>query len=194
MSDITYNLEKGADAVNISENYPSIAEQVVVGLGWDQADGGPSIDLDSAVALYDESKKHLGTVFFGNLQFKDGGNVVIQHNGDDLTGGNSDTGPDETINVKLNKLPTNVKHVVAFVNDFKGGKFGRVKNAFAALYDKDDKEIIRHNLAKEFDDFTGVVVADIFRGMSGEWKIKAISKGVNGNINQIADIIPGILG
>lgn len=189
----TYNLEKGASAVNIDEQFPSLAEQAVVGLGWDPADGGPAIDLDSAVALYDENKKHLETVFFNNLEYKVGSDVVIKHNGDDLTGGNSDTGPDETINIRLNKLPPEVKHVVPFINDFKGGKFGRVKNSFMALYDKDDKEIIRHNLAKEFDDFQGVVMADIYRGVSGEWKVKAISQGVNGDINAIAQAIPSLL-
>lgn len=188
-----YNLEKGASAVNIDEQFPSLADQAVVGLGWDPADGGPAIDLDSAVALYDENKKHLATVFFNNLEYKVGSDVVIKHNGDDLTGGNSDTGPDETINIRLNKLPAEVKHVVPFINDFKGGKFGRVKNSFMALYDKDDKEIIRHNLAKEFDDFQGVVMADIYRGVSGEWKLKAISKGVNGDINAIATEIPNLL-
>src|SRR5438477_2546289 len=123
MSD-TYNLEKGAAPVNVSDQFPSLAEQAVVGLGWDPADGGPSIDLDSAVALYDEAKKLVEVVFFNHLEFKVDGNVVIKHNGDDLTGGNSDTGPDETINIKLNKLPANVKYVVPFINDYKGGKFG----------------------------------------------------------------------
>lgn len=190
-----YNLEKGGEAANISDQFPSLAEQAVVGLGWDPAEGGAeSIDLDSAVALYDENKQLIDVVFFNHLEFKDSsGQVVIKHNGDDLTGGNSDTGPDETINIRLNKLPDNVKHVVPFINDYKGGKFGRVKNAFMALYDKDDKEIIRHSLAKEFDNFQGVVMADIFRGVSGDWKVKAISKGMDGDINVIAKEIPSVL-
>jgi tellurium resistance protein TerZ len=189
----TYILEKNAAPANLDEQFPSLAEQAVVGLGWDPADGGASIDLDSAVALYDEGKKHLATVFFDNLEYKVGSEVVIKHNGDDTTGGKSDTGPDETINIKLNKLPDNVKHVVIIINDFKGGKFGRVKNSFGALYDKDEKELVRHNLAKEFDNFNGVVVADIFRGMSGEWKIKAISAGINGNLNEIAAKVPELI-
>ncbi len=192
MSEI-YNLEKGAAPVNVADQFPSIAEQAVVGLGWDPAEAGASIDLDSAVALYDEEKKHVATVFFQNLQYKVGNDVVIQHNGDDLTGGKSATGPDETINIKLNKLPANVKHVVPFINDFKGGKLGRVKNSFCAMYDKDEKEVLRHNLAKEYDEFQGVVMVDIFRSLSGEWKIKPISKGVNGDINQIAAAIPAML-
>jgi tellurium resistance protein TerD len=193
------NLEKGAAPTNLSEQFPNLTSSMLIGLGWDPADTGADFDLDSCVVLLDANKKIIpdGIVFFNHLEFKNGGEVAIKHNGDDLTGGNSDTGPDETINVYLKKLPAEVAHVVPFMNIFKASernqKFGQVNNSFMVLIDgSSEKEVIRHSLKKEYAENTGVVMADIYR-FGEEWKVKALGVGVDGDIQTISDKIPSLL-
>lgn len=198
MSEIV-NLEKGAGAVNLSEDFPSLTKSLLIGLGWKPADTGSDFDLDSTVLLLDTNKKPYtngvpeGLIYFNHLKF---GDNVIVHSADDLTGGSSEEGDDETITIRLDKLPQEVVHVVAFMNiydaDTRGQKFGQVNDSYMRLVDADEKEVIRHSLKKEYADFTGVVLADIYR-FGAEWKVKAIAQGVNGDIKTIAAKVPELL-
>lgn len=198
MTDVV-NLEKGGHAVNLSEDFPSLTKSMLIGLGWKPAETGADFDLDSTVLLLDQNKKPYtqgvpnGLIYFNHLKF---GDNVIVHSADDLTGGSSDEGDDETITVRLDKLPEEVAHVVAFINiydaDNRGQKFGQVNDSYMRLVDADENEVIRHSLKKEYADFTGVVLADIYR-FGSEWKVKAIAQGVNGDINTIAAKVPELV-
>jgi tellurium resistance protein TerD len=199
MSDVV-SLEKGGAPVNISDQFPSLTEGMVVGLGWKPADTGKDFDLDSVAVLLDENKKVVegGINFFNALEYKVNGEAVVIHSKDDLTGGSSEEGDDETITVKLKKLPESIKHVVVFVNIYqateRGQKFGQVNDSYMRLLDAaTEKEVVRNSLKKEFAENTGVVLADIYR-FGSEWKVKAISQGVNGDINEIVSKIPSLLG
>lgn len=194
MADIV-NLDKGAPAVNLSEQFPTLTKSLLIGLGWKPADTGKDFDLDSTVMLLDKNKKQVqnGLIYFNHLKYM---NDVVVHSADDLTGGSSEEGDDETITVRLDKLPEEVAHVVAFMNiydaDSRGQKFGQVNDSYMRLVDADENEVIRHSLKKEYADNTGVVLADIYR-FGSEWKVKAIAQGVNGDINTIAAKVPDLI-
>lgn len=86
---------------------------VGVGLGWDPNEGtGYDFDLDASAFMLGESGR-IPTdeyfVFYNNPKSPDGS---VESTGDDLTGGNSDGGDDETINVDLSKVDPKIQEIV----------------------------------------------------------------------------------
>ena len=91
------NLEKG-HRINLDKGL----SQVGVGLGWDPNTGtGYDFDLDASAFMLGSNGKIPAEeylVFYNNQKSPDGS---VESTGDDLTGGNSDEGDDETLNVDL---------------------------------------------------------------------------------------------
>lgn len=166
--------------------------KVRMGLGWDPVKkggflggllgGNDSIDLDASCILFDSNKKPLDTVWFRQLQSRDGS---IRHSGDNLTG--EGDGDDEIIYVDLQKLPASVQSLVFTVNSFRGQTFNEVENAFCRLVDDtNQKELAKFNLAEK-GRHTGVVMAVVARE-GGGWSMKAIGRPSEGRT--AADIAP----
>ncbi|NUG10895.1 TerD family protein [Acinetobacter seifertii] len=186
------NLEKG-QKINLQKADGSSLQQVFLGVGWDVVkskgffgfgDGG-NIDLDASVILFDENKKMLDVVYFGQLQSKDGS---IRHSGDNLTGAGS--GDDEVIRVNLNQIPAQVKSLVFTVNSFRGQTFEKVENAFCRLVDQSNNhEIASYKLSSQ-GAHTGLIIAKIYRH-NDAWKMHAIGENVHGRTFQ--DIVPYVL-
>ena len=186
------NLEKG-QKINLQKADGSILQQVFLGVGWDVVKskgflgfgGGGNIDLDASVILFDENKKMLDVVYFGQLQSKDGS---IRHSGDNLTGAGS--GDDEVIRVNLNPIPAQVKSLVFTVNSFRGQTFEKVENAFCRLVDQSNNhEIASYKLSSQ-GAHTGLIIAKIYRH-NDAWKMHAIGENVHGRTFQ--DIVPYVL-
>ncbi|MEQ1134426.1 TerD family protein [Acinetobacter seifertii] len=186
------NLEKG-QKINLQKADGSSLQQVFLGVGWDVVKskgffgfgGGGNIDLDASVILFDENKKMLDVVYFGQLQSKDGS---IRHSGDNLTGAGS--GDDEVIRVNLNQIPTQVKSLVFTVNSFRGQTFEKVENAFCRLVDQSNNhEIASYKLSSQ-GAHTGLIIAKIYRH-NDAWKMHAIGENVHGRTFQ--DIVPYVL-
>lgn len=166
--------------------------KVRMGLGWDPVKkggflggllgGNDSIDLDASCILFDSNKKPLDTVWFRQLQSRDGS---IRHSGDNLTG--EGDGDDEVIYVDLQKLPSSVQSLVFTVNSFRGQTFNEVENAFCRLVDDtSQKELAKFNLAEK-GRHTGVVMAVVSREGSG-WSMKAVGRPSDGRT--VTDIAP----
>lgn len=186
------NLEKG-QKINLQKADGSNLQQVFLGVGWDVVKskgffgfgGGGNIDLDASVILFDENKKMLDVVYFGQLQSRDGS---IRHSGDNLTGAGS--GDDEVIRVNLNQIPTQVKSLVFTVNSFRGQTFEKVENAFCRLVDQSNNhEIASYKLSSQ-GAHTGLIIAKIYRH-NDAWKMHAIGENVHGRTFQ--DIVPYVL-
>lgn len=186
------NLEKG-QKINLQKADGSSLQQVFLGVGWDVVKskgffgfgGGGNIDLDASVILFDENKKMLDVVYFGQLQSKDGS---IRHSGDNLTGAGS--GDDEVIRVNLNQIPVQVKSLVFTVNSFRGQTFEKVENAFCRLVDQsNNQEIASYKLSSQ-GAHTGLIIAKIYRH-NDAWKMHAIGENVHGRTFQ--DIVPYVL-
>ncbi len=186
------NLEKG-QKINLQKADGSSLQQVFLGVGWDVVKSkgffgfgsSGNIDLDASVILFDENKKMLDVVYFGQLQSKDGS---IRHSGDNLTGEGS--GDDEIIRVNLNQIPAQVKSLVFTVNSFRGQSFEKVENAFCRLVDQStNQEIASYKLSSQ-GAHTGLIIAKIYRH-NDVWKMHAIGENVHGRTFQ--DIVPNVL-
>ena len=91
------NLEKG-QRISMDKGLTLVG----VGLGWDPNKGtGYDFDLDASAFMLGSDGQVPAQeyfVFYGNQKSPDGS---VESSGDDLTGGNSDGGDDETLNLSL---------------------------------------------------------------------------------------------
>lgn len=168
--------------------------KIMVGLGWDEvtqkstglkglfAPKAADIDCDASVILLNESgklenKKDL--IYFGNLKSED---RSIVHQGDNLTGAGD--GDDEMIHVELDKVPGRIKKMMFVVNIYDCAKrrqdFGMIQNAFIRIVDLGtSKEMLKFNLTEDYAGKTSLLVGEIYRDSSNEWKFGAIGQGTN---------------
>lgn len=167
-------LSKGG-SLSLKKSDGSSLTQVRLGLGWDAAKGGRSVDLDASALLLDSSGKPVSVVSFMRLKSKDGS---VRHSGDNLTGRGD--GDDEQISVDLTKVSANVEHIVFVITSFSGQKFSAVENVYARVVDTTDgeNEVVRYNLAESREN-TANVIAKISRDGAG-WSFTAIGEFTNG--------------
>jgi tellurium resistance protein TerZ len=169
--------------------------KVAMGLGWDVAKpkgmmgffsgGSQEIDLDATCVLFDAAKNLVDTVYFGQLQSKDGS---IKHSGDNRTGAGD--GDDETIIVDLSRVPANVTGLVFTINSFTGQTFDQIENAFCRLVNlSNNQEIAKYTLSGG-GKVTAQIMAKIYRH-NNEWKMAAIGEPAHGRTFQ--EILPNIV-
>lgn len=182
-------LTKG-QGVNLKKDAPNL-KRVLIGLGWDPVKGffgSSNMDIDASVICIDENGKRESVVYYGALKHHSG---AIKHYGDNLTGDGD--GDDEQIEIKLDEVPANISRLAVIINIYSAYSrrqhFGKVKNCFVHASDLDSgKELVRYDVDGNFDDKTGIFVADIYR-YNGEWKFKAIGEGVKvADINEMVAI------
>jgi tellurium resistance protein TerD len=135
---MTLNLNKG-DSLDFSKAAPSLAT-VAIGAGWDPKEGGPTMDADLAAVLLNADGKMRGDgdlVFFNQLTAPG-----VTHTGDNLTG--EGDGDDETINVSLADIPTDVVKIVFAVNIYnaksKGQSLADIDNAHVRAVNTETNE------------------------------------------------------
>ena len=195
------SLQKG-QKISLSKEAGGTLTQVKLGLGWDVAQapqekkggilgklfgggsGGDSIDLDASCIMFDSNKQPIDTVWFSQLQSKDGS---ILHTGDNRTGAGD--GDDEVINVDLSKVPANVTSLVFTVNSFTGQSFEKVANAFCRIVNaNNNSEVARYNLSSQ-GPHTAMIMAKVYRH-NDEWKMHAIGETASGRT--LHDLMPAI--
>jgi tellurium resistance protein TerZ len=180
--------------ISLEKESGGALSQIVMGLGWDSATagkkgffgfgGGQQIDLDASCILFDEAGNVFDTVWFRQLQSKDGS---ITHTGDNLTG--EGEGDDEQIIVDLTRVPGNIKNLVFVVNSFTGQNFSQVQNAFCRLVNRNNgTEIARYDLSCQ-GDHSAQIMAKIYRH-NNEWKMHAIGENASGRT--FNDLLPAI--
>ncbi|WP_344552965.1 TerD family protein [Kitasatospora saccharophila] len=167
------NLVKGG-SVSLEKGGKPFLSSVRMGLGWEPAGHGRSIDLDASVIAFDAQREKIDTAWFMKLSIFNG---AIAHSGDNLTGKGG--GDDEAITVHLAGLPPEVCGLVFVVNSFSGQKFTDIKNAYCRLVDTaTDQELVRFDLAQS-EPHTGVAMCKLVRQFSGEWVMTALGEYVN---------------
>lgn len=174
------NLDKGRvslqknQTVSLVKGGRPVLSSVRMGLGWEPAFQGRSIDLDASVIAYGPDRKKVDNCFFGKLMILGG---AIQHSGDNLTG--EGAGDDEAITVHLGGLPPEVTGLVFVVNSFSGQKFSDVAKAYCRLLDaQSGEELVRFDLTHA-EPRTGVMMAKLIRQFSGEWEMTALGEFVD---------------
>ncbi len=188
---MSISLVKG-QKIDLTKGASGLTE-IMVGLGWDPAEkksggllgslfGKQEIDCDASVFMLNANNKietKGDLVYYGQLRAKD--NSVI-HQGDNITGDGE--GDDEKILVHLNKVPDRIKKLVFVVNIYDCAKrkqdFGMIKNAFIRVVDANqDKELLKYNLSENYAGKTSIVVGEIYKDSSNEWKFGAVGTGTN---------------
>lgn len=174
------NLDKGRvnlrknETVSLVKGGKPLLSSVRMGLGWEPAWGGRSIDLDASVIAYGPQRNAIATCYFGKLMVLGG---AIQHSGDNLTGRGS--GDDESITVHLGGLPSEVTGLVFTVNSYSGQKFTKVAKAYCRLLDATSgEELVRFDLTNS-EARTGVLMAKMVKQYSGEWEMTALGTFVD---------------
>ncbi len=163
------SLEK-RQTVSLTKRGAPALRRVAMGLGWDPAAGGRSIDLDASAILVGSDGRKADAVWFMSKQALGG---RVQHSGDNLTGHGA--GDDETITVDLEGLPGSVAAIVFVVNSFKGQKFTDVAGAYCRLVDTaSGAELVRFDLSDSAPR-TGVVMSVLHRA-GDTWEMTAIGE------------------
>lgn len=181
------NLEKG-QRISMDKGLTLVG----VGLGWDPNEGtGYDFDLDASAFMLGESGR-IPTdeyfVFYNNPKSPDGS---VESTGDDLTGGNSDGGDDETINVDLSKIDPKIQEIVFTATIYKAEErrqnFGQVRNSYIRIYDaKTNAEIARYDLDEDFSIETAVEFGRLYR-RGDEWKFEAMGIGNKGGLQSLVN-------
>lgn len=167
-------------------------QKVGVGLGWDPSpEGEEDFDLDASAFMLGENGKLPADeffVFYNNLKSPDGS---VASSGDDLTGGNSEEGDDETITVDLRKVDSRVREIVftatIYMAQERRQNFGQVRNAYIRIYNADtDEEIARYDLEEDFSIETGIEFGRLYL-KNGVWKFNAMGVGNKGGLQAYVD-------
>ena len=164
------SLVKG-QKISLSKESGGVAPQRIrVGLGWDPASEGASIDLDASALLFSDSKELKDQVYFGQENSVD---RSVQHSGDNLTG--EGEGDDEQIVVDLTAVDSEIKHISFVVTSYSGQTFDEIDNAFCRVVDASTgREIARYELSTS-GNYKGMVIARIYRH-NGDWKMAAVGE------------------
>ncbi|WP_219413199.1 TerD family protein [Pseudonocardia nigra] len=156
--------------VSLTKGGAPALRRVAMGLGWDPAAGGRSIDLDASAILIDGRGRKTDAVWFMSKQALRG---LVAHSGDNVTGHGA--GDDETITADLHALPADVTAIVFVVNSFRGQKFTEVASAYCRLLDLDSgAELVRFDLS-DSEPRTGVVMS-VLRRNGAAWEMTAIGE------------------
>lgn len=156
--------------------------KVSVGLGWDPNEGtGFDFDLDASAFMLGSNKKIPNDnyfIFYNNPKSPDG---AVESTGDDTTGGNSDGGDDETLNVDLQKVDPSIQEILFVATIYKADErkqnFGQVRNSYIRIYNSiTNEEIARYDLDEDFSIETAVEFGRLYR-RGGEWKFEAMGIG-----------------
>lgn len=153
-----------------------------IGLGWNPNEGtGYDFDLDASAIMIDYTKllpEEGYFVFFNNLDSPD---RALHHTGDDPTGGNSDGGDDETIEVDLTKINTKIEEILFVVTIHEGlerkQNFGQVRDSYIRIVDvTNNTEIAKYELGEDFSVETAIEFGRLYR-KNNKWKFEASGIG-----------------
>lgn len=182
---MSVSLSKG-QSVSLAKGDGSTLKRIHMGLGWDSAKGrfgrSKDIDLDASCMAFDNAGTLIDSVWFQQLNSKDGS---IHHTGDNRTGRGD--GDDESITVNLDSIGQNAVTLMFVVNSFTGQDFSKIENATCRLVDMDTGiEFARYDLSGS-GRHTAQIMAKVSR-KSGQWAMTAIGQACTGRTFQ--DLLP----
>ena len=166
--------------------------KVGVGLGWDPNQStGYDFDLDASAFMLGENGKLPQDEFFVFYNNPLSPDKAVESSGDDMTGGNSDGGDDDTLSVDLTKIDARIKEIIFTVTIHKAEErrqnFGQVRNSYIRIYNAvSNEEIARYDLDEDFSVETAVEFGRLYK-RNGEWKFEAVGQGYKGGLQFFVD-------
>ena len=166
--------------------------KVGVGLGWDPNQStGYDFDLDASAFMLGEDGKLPQDEFFVFYNNPLSPDQAVESSGDDMTGGNSDGGDDETLSVDVTKIDARIKEIIFTVTIHKAEErrqnFGQVRNSYIRIYNAvSNEEIARYDLDEDFSVETAVEFGRLYK-RNGEWKFEAVGQGYKGGLQFFVD-------
>ena len=169
-----------------------VLSKVSVGLGWDPNEGtGFDFDLDASAFMLGSNKNIPNDnyfIFYNNPKSPDG---AVESTGDDTTGGNSDGGDDETLNVDLQKVDSSIQEILFVATIYKADErkqnLGQVRNSYIRIYNSiTNEEIARYDLDEDFSIETAVEFGRLYR-RGEEWKFEAMGIGNKGGLQALVN-------
>lgn len=166
--------------------------KVGVELGWDPNEStGYGFDLDASAFMLGCNKKLPQDEFFVFYNNQVSPDKAVESSGDDLTGGNSDGGDDETLTVDLAKVDSRIQEIIftVTIHDATARKqnFGQVHNSYIRIYDANSNtDIARYDLDEDFSIETAVEFGRLYKNGS-EWKFEAMGIGYKGGLQYFVD-------
>lgn len=156
--------------------------RISLGLGWNPNEGtGHDFDLDASAFMIDSNRLIPAEeffVFYGNTDSPDG---ALHHTGDDPTGGNSEDGDDETIEVDLSKVDARINEILFVVTIHESAQrkqnFGQVRNSYIRIVDDaNGQEVCKYELDEDFSIETGIEFGRLYK-RDNKWKFEASGIG-----------------
>jgi tellurium resistance protein TerZ len=134
------NLTPGSTWVLDLENQD--IEEICIGLSWGVikhksffglVSKPQTVDLDACFSMFDNQKKHLDTVYYGNLISFDG---ALRHSGDDRNGeaANQELSENELVECDLKRLSPEVHSIFIYVNSYSGKDFSEIPFVRLRIY------------------------------------------------------------
>ena len=153
-----------------------------VGLGWKPNEGtGAAFDLDASAFTIDANRVIPAEeyfVFYGNTDSPD---KALHHTGDDPTGGKSAEGDDETIQVDLSRVNSDVQEILFVVTiheaTHRKQNYGQVRDSYIRIVDDSNgQEIAKYELGEDFSIETAIEFGRLYK-KDGKWKFEASGIG-----------------
>ena len=169
------NLQKG-QKIDIGLN------NITVGLGWNPNEGtGHDFDLDVSAIMIDSNRIVPKDEFFVFYNNPDSPDLSLHHTGDDPTGGNSDTGDDESIIVNLSKVDSRITEILFVVTIHEATNrrqnFGQVRDSYIRIINEaNSEEVCKYELGEDFSIETAIEFGRLYKRVD-KWKFEASGIG-----------------
>ena len=184
----TVTLEQGQEVtIRYADDRP--LTRICVGVGWDPAQSGSNIDVDSSVVVMSGNSTDYDLVYFGDKEHPSG---CVIHHGDNLTGRDIPNADDENIDVYLNKVPSGRDRLVFVLNVYecvsRRQNFGGIRNLYIRLSDPESKKaLVEYRVTGNYDRDTAMIVGMAYK-KGRTWVFKAIGKGSRAtDVDELAD-------
>jgi tellurium resistance protein TerD len=110
---------------------------------------------------------------------------------DDMEGEVSDGGDDETMNIHLEKVSTEIKEIVIVASiyefDKRGQNFGQIDDSYISIYNElsnSPEPIYKYELNEDFSEDSAIEFVRIFRD-GASWKVEALGIGHQDGLQSI---------
>ncbi len=156
--------------------------KMTVGLGWNPNEGtGYEFDLDVSAIMIDANRFVPADEFFVFYNNVDSPDTAVHHTGDDPSGGNSDGGDDESINVDLTKIDPKIQEILFVVTiheaQARRQNFGQVRDSYIRIVDDSSNiEVCKYELGEDFSIETAIEFGRLYK-RNGQWKFEASGLG-----------------